>query len=289
VAEPIFDKINVFNGIYAKVFQNEKVGVIDETGKLAVPLIDNLADTDVSLADLPFPDYDGHSHLKPNLHKYTSRYQSYDFELLDSFPDTSIQILINNHVLAKIPDEEKIDEENIDEENIDEESPFKSHCNFNVMTVDGYCGEEQFESSRDNSTYNYTFSIASYGRKYFSIIEEEAYTYRYTDYSYVFSNYRIENKKAVPIQLDYLFTLGYRDKLNTALLEEIRKRDDIELDCNDPEAILEIIQDNFTVSDEGIIFYFDIPARDDYEESFNFAEVYLPFTSLSSILRRDLK
>lgn len=277
VAEPLFDKINAFNGSYAKVILNEKVGLIDESGQMTVPLIDNLADTDVSLADLPFPDYEDHSHLKPNLHRYTSKYHSCDFELLDSFPDKHIQILINNHVLAKIPNKE----------NIDEESPSESRCNFNLMTVNGPCAIEQLEGSLDRITYSY--SIASYGRKYFSIIEEEAYSYGYTDYSYVFYNYRIENKKAVPIQLDYFFTLGYRDKLNAMLLEEIRKRDDIELDCNNPEALLELIQDNFTVSDEGIFFYFDIPSREDYEKSFNYAEVYLPFTSLTGILRRDLK
>jgi hypothetical protein len=280
VAEPSFQQINAFNGEYAKFFMGGKEGVIHESGKMIIPLIDNLADTEVPMEDIPFPDFHESQELEGTaLTRFTSLYKNYSFELIDSFPDKTVRRIINNKVLSMVPDDDERHEA----------SQSNSLCDYTLMTPHGYCSQPDWEMSSEDRHFSYYIKISSHGKKYFSIIIQEEYAFRYTSYEYDFLNYRIENKKAIPIKLDYLFTLGYQDKLNAIILQEVRKKDDVELDCNNPEAFLEIVKEKFTVSDEGIVFNFEIFDPEGYQGPFSFAEIPIPFSLLKDILQNNFK
>ncbi len=73
------------------------------------------------------------------------------------------------------------------------------------------------------------------------------------------------------------------------MIEEIKKRDDVELDCTNPLAYNENLRSYFYLSEKGICIYIGIMDSDEVSlsEETGVVQIIIPYIKLKSIARKD--
>ncbi len=119
------------------------------------------------------------------------------------------------------------------------------------------------------------------------------YNRQYTSIYHTFHNYIYYNKQFSEITFDSLFNpeTDYMPYLNELLIEEIKKRDDVELDCTNSMAYSENLKRSFSLSEKGMCIYLGLSeANDDGQielEESGVVQIIIPYIKLKTIARKE--
>ncbi len=280
-------EINLFENGYARVVQGVKTGLIDTLGHWIIPLdymgLENAA---VSLDSLNFPAKELSSsgtdeesdeiQETPKTQKWNAYNQSREFDLVEDYPNTLFKKVINNTVLSQVAIWET-------------EEQYEEECYVDLILY-SQLGIYRPEDLRNRYGYSSSKSsvIKIHSLTNFSVclrddvsIFEGRYGYSYIE----FSNYVFYNDRMVKITFDSLFNnlVDYRKVLNKLLLKKIKDQEEVELDCSNPEALVNNLEQSFALTDRGLTFYF-MDDESEMEQTI-LGEITIPYVEMKSIAR----
>jgi hypothetical protein len=313
VLPPTYENIFYFtDDQFAKAQKEGREGIIDTTGKIVVPLKNDLSEFPNSLADIPFPAVRGNywgywereeDTAKIRIDDYESEFGNGGFNLLKGYKNNKTKIIVNNTILKMVPYKfVKVGEPyQYDDKFITNSKAVFTPSLFFVFQQSFFLNGSSYYVGDHGS---YFISLKYVNDNCFSLTHIELNDYG-TIQSFEFLNYKILKTKAVHLTLDSLFINNYYEKLNSVLIEEIRKHDDLKLDyCANSERILDIVKNRFSFSEEGILFY--ISAIDEnyfknlfYEHGFewenrygeinlfDYKEVLVPYSKIKTLFKSN--
>jgi len=99
----------------------------------------------------------------------------------------------------------------------------------------------------------------------------------------VFYNYQVRNEhELIPVSLDELFNRKYQSLLNSLIIQEVEKIDDVHLDCQDKSMYFSLFKDHFAITSDGLIFYHFTSS--DLYSSDEEVNVTIPYSSLQKVI-----
>jgi antitoxin component YwqK of YwqJK toxin-antitoxin module len=290
LVKPQWDDVTSFIGDYVVFDISGKKGIADSNGRILFPPVDDLSMAPRKLSSL-FTVKNQDDNYDPSSKAGDSQdtIDIEDYSKVTSFfiahPGNPARKAVCNHLISRALENYLMS--NHTETNAGwnydiavyskklDQAPDFSSCSENTdISVDVLgitSGTVSYSEFTDHSEgCNHGPGYGSSGKEY--------YNYGFTTGDSVF-----------PITLDSLFepSVNYRARLNELLIRKIAKLEDVELNCSDQDHYIDFLEDEFSIRPKGITFYLNPSADGSYYEESNEVELFIPFSSLTTVLRKN--
>jgi len=293
IVSPQWEDVSNFIGNYFVFWSDGKMGIADTAGKIVVPPDSDLSRTGHDLAEY-FYMMDHMRDQEGNLtwdEGIDTVFIGGFNKLMDYYavhPERRSRKIVFNHLLTLALQNLKFgnSSESHNYPGLNYDQVFYCKENYNPELVDFFGCMESTTNTVDLSEI--TGSTFSY-----SVLDEfnascsrGAGTY---EASRTYFNFGIASADSVfPIALEDIFEpeSNYREKLNALLLRKIADLENVELDCSNPEAYIDMVENRFSLSSKGITFYLNPDGDSRNYDSESEIELFIPYTSLTSVRKK---
>lgn len=259
ITEPVYEHIGEFTNGFARVDIGNEQGIINTKGQYIIPLAEDALI--YSKKDLL------------NLFYTENNFENINLEELKNKTGEMAK-LIRNYCFSFIsqPDEET--------KSYNQEVHFYDEILFFDGNYNRHPDDEDIYYYNDNRS---GISVDWMTGNMFSVTMSTAINYD-GEMNYDHRMFEYKDNKLHTITTDSIFdsTTDYPELLNQMLLEEIRYEESLNVNCLNPTSVFEMVENSFSLSKEGITFYFD--ALDDSGEQ---VKVFFPYSRLKNILRKN--
>ena len=294
---PQWEDASPFIGDYMLFWAGEKTGIADASGKIVVSPSNDLGTNRRMLSSF-------FKVVDPRLDQYGGIEEGYGTDTVlvrgyrkiekyfKAHPDSKTKRIVSNRLISGALQNYKFS-------NTVESGNYAYHMHDAPVyyrsdaRLDYY---EDYKNTGCTENTEITVEVAEMTGKTFSYSEKSEFSSicsrgpGYSEVSREFYNYGIYSPDSIfPIMLEDLFLpgSGYQEKINSLLLKEIAKLEDLELDCSDQSRYIEMVEQRFTLASKGIKFFLNTDMNPSYYDESNEIELYIPFSSLKTILKKN--
>ena len=277
-----WDKFHGYFGSYGLYFENGNPGLLDSTGKIIFSASKNeIAGKSVDLGKyLKFPN---NGEIVPSVYEEDEIYSPFlklsniieNYDTLNTVKDVETRRKISNAAL--IMSIQGIQSTDYDRNFIHEERNASLYSRI-LNDPDYYDNYVEDTSKIDsNCDYHYSVKIEAALKNIFGL---KVAIMLCSDRSR-FYNFKIEGNNLHRISLRELFdsTQDYKIKLNKILAREIKKLEDIDLNCFQSGQYSDLLKSSFIIKDKGISFF--IQTESDHSLYY---ELQIPYNELKSFI-----
>lgn len=290
IANPQWDDISSFVDNHAIVKIANKVGIIDSKANVIVsPTSDDFSKLTTNIVEY-FPSFGPQETVDEYGNKTYENTMDYDINSLSRYGsggnqltqftnDSRVRIIFNTIILASMDDKLMSNSVSNCKYSYRTRIPIYysdiSRADLVENTCDVYlkkCDVDLIDITDKTFCYSLKTSITKSTNADGTLSENS-----------VFYNYQVKNEnELILVTLDDMFNRKYQSLLNSIIIQEIEKIDDVHLDCHDKSMYFSLFKDHFAITSDGLVFYHF--ASSDFYSSDEAVNVTIPYSSLQKVI-----